>query len=145
MKIRVQQALVAFIVGFIFSVGLGIAGMTKPQNVIGFLNPLFWNPSLIFVMVGAIAVHAISYPLIRKKNSPLFDVKFHVPERKDITARLVIGAIIFGIGWGLGGFCPGPALTSIASGDMRVFVFVAAMLVGMTLFISLEKYLPFKK
>jgi uncharacterized membrane protein YedE/YeeE len=134
--------LVAFLVGFLFAVGLGIAQMTNPQKVIGFLSPFNWDPSLLFVMVGAVGVHAITYNLIRKRASPLLDSEWHVPNRHDISIRLVLGSMIFGIGWGLGGYCPGPALTSVFAGDVRAPLFVGAMLLGMILFRITERYLP---
>lgn len=139
-----KQALAAFAVGLIFAIGLGVAGMTQPQKVIGFLDVMEWDPSLILVMVGAIGVHAALYPLIRKRNSPLLDSKWHVPNRNDITTRLILGAAIFGIGWGLGGFCPGPAVAALASGDTRPFLFVIMMVIGMLVFLRAERFIPFK-
>src|SRR5690554_5511358 len=133
--------LTSFVVGFIFAIGLGISGMTQPQKVVGFLD-LFgsWDPSLIFVMVGAIAVHFVTYKLIRRRKSPLFAADWQVPTKKDITPALVIGSVIFGIGWGLAGYCPGPALTSLASFNSRSVIFIASMLVGMLLFKQIDKF-----
>lgn len=143
--ILLKQNIAAFVSGFIFAIGLAIGGMTQPQKIIGFLNPWHWDPSLLFVMIGAISVHAIAYPLIRKKlSAPLFDSRWHLPTRKDITARLIIGSALFGVGWGLGGYCPGPGLTSLASGDFRAEIFVLAMIVGMILFKRTEPYLKLK-
>jgi len=122
----------AFFVGFLFACGLGISGMIMPSNVQGFLNVFGeWRPALIFVMVGAILVHSIAYPLIMRRKSPLFDSKFYVPTRKDVTPQLIIGAILFGMGWGIGGYCPGPALVSLAGFQSSTFVFLISMLVGM--------------
>lgn len=129
-----KQNAVSFISGLIFSVGLAVSGMTQPQKVIGFLNPWNWDPSLLFVMIGAVAIHALAYPIIRKRPSPLFSSDWHVPTRQDITPKLIVGAAIFGIGWGLGGFCPGPAVTSLASAESTPFLFVGAMIVGMLIF-----------
>lgn len=140
-----KQNAVSFAVGFIFAIGLAISGMTQPQKIIGFLNPWEWDPSLLFVMIGAVGVHIVAYPLVRKRTSPLLETKWHVPTRKDVTARLVFGAILFGIGWGLGGFCPGPGVTSLASGDLRAFLFVGAMMVGMILFKKTEPYLKLRE
>lgn len=140
-----QQNFIAFLVGLIFSIGLGIAGMTQPQNIIGFLDPWNWDSSLLFVMAGAVGVHLITYPIVRKRLSPYLDTKWHTPTRNDLTIRLVLGAMLFGIGWGLGGFCPGPGLTSLASGDLRAFIFVAAMIVGMILFKKTEPYLKLRE
>lgn len=136
-----QQNAVSFAVGFLFAVGLAISGMTQPQKVIGFLNPWDWDASLLFVMLGAVGVHLISYLLVKRKASPLLDTKWHVPTRNDVTTRLVLGSAIFGIGWGLGGFCPGPGVTSLAAGDFRSALFVGTMLVGMLLFKKTERYL----
>lgn len=121
----------AVLAGILFGVGLGISGMTLPSKVTGFLDIAgAWDPSLAFVMVGAIAVHFVAYRLVMRRSSPLFDTKFHLPTRKDIDARLVVGAAIFGVGWGLGGFCPGPGLVSAASGATAAIVFVFGMVVG---------------
>lgn len=141
---RLIQNFVAFAVGLIFSVGLALAGMTQPQKIIGFLNLSNWDPSLIFVMLGAVGVHTVSYKLIRKRTTPLFDTTWHVPTRNDVTPRLLLGAAIFGAGWGLAGFCPGPAMTSLASGDARVFLFVISMLGGMLVLRKTEPYLKLR-
>jgi uncharacterized membrane protein YedE/YeeE len=127
-------SLAALLSGLLFGVGLGVSGMTLPAKVIGFLDVAGdWDASLAFVMVGAIAVHAVLYRLVRRRPVPLFDGTFHVPTRRDLDARLVVGAALFGVGWGLGGFCPGPALVSLGSGSGAAVLFVAAMLVGMLL------------
>lgn len=141
-----KNGLAALVVGFVFAIGLGISGMTQPQKVIGFLD-LFgnWDPSLIFVMVGGIIVHFATYRLIRKRKSPLFSADWHVPTKKEITPALVTGSLLFGIGWGLGGFCPGPAVTSLASFESKPFIFVLSMLVGMFLFRLVDKKLNIKK
>lgn len=140
-----QQNAVSFLVGILFSTGLALAGMTQPQKIIGFLNPWDWDPSLLFVMMGAVGVHILAYPLVRRRRSPLLDTQWHVPTRKDISARLLIGSALFGIGWGLGGFCPGPAVTSVSSGDLRTIAFVFAMIVGMLLFKKTEPYLGLRE
>ncbi|WP_141733914.1 DUF6691 family protein [Oligoflexus tunisiensis] len=141
-----KNGISALLVGFIFAIGLGISGMTQPQKVVGFLD-LFgnWDPSLMFVMVGAIGVHFITYRLIRKRSSPLFSRQWLVPEKKDITPALVIGAVLFGIGWGLAGFCPGPAVVSVASLGVKPLVFVGAMLAGMVLFRAVDAKLKLQK
>ncbi len=129
-----QQALVAFISGLIFAFGLAISGMTQPQKVIGFLQlGSGWDPSLIFVMIGAIFIHGISYRWIVGRPSPLLDHRWHIPRSKEINWSLAIGAALFGLGWGLGGFCPGPALVSFAAGQSKALYFVVAMLAGMGL------------
>ncbi len=140
-----RQNVISFAVGFIFAIGLAVSGMTQPQKIINFLNPWEWDPSLLFVMLGAVGVHTISYPLVRKRTSPLLDTKWHVPTRKDVTNRLILGSALFGVGWGLGGFCPGPGVTSLASGDFRVILFVGAMVVGMITFKKTEPYLKLRE
>lgn len=128
---KYKQSFAAFLVGFIFALGLGVSGMTQPQNVVGFLDLFHWKPALMFVMIGAISFHGIFYFLIRKKKTPLFDTQFHIPNSKEMTPSLIIGSVLFGAGWGLGGLCPGPAIVSLASGQQSVFIFVGAMVVGM--------------
>lgn len=114
-----------------FGLGLGLSGMTLPSKVIGFLDVTGpWDPTLAFVMMGAIFVHAISFRLITKRTSPFLTTSFRLPTRNDIDSRLIIGALVFGLGWGLAGFCPGPAIVGLVSGIPAVFVFVASMLVG---------------
>lgn len=135
-----KRALAAFVVGLIFALGLGISGMTQVTKVFGFLDVFGnWQPALIFVMGGAIAVHALGYYFVRRMNSPVLDSEFHVPKKKTISASLVGGAFIFGVGWGLAGFCPGPALVSLASLELRPLIFVASMLVGMKVFAFVAK------
>lgn len=130
-----KNVVAALLVGLLFGAGLAISGMTQPQKVIGFLDVFgHWDPSLLFVMGGAIGVHAIAYRLVRRQQSPLFDTRWHIPARRDITSSLVIGSLLFGMGWGLGGFCPGPAVTSLLSGHAEPIVFVIAMLLGMALY-----------
>lgn len=140
-----KQNGVSFVVGFIFALGLAISGMTQPQRITGFLDPWQWDPSLLFVMIGALSIHLVAYPLVRRRTSPLFDTKWYIPTRKDISTRLVIGSALFGIGWGLGGFCPGPGMTSLASGDLRAVLFVAAMVFGMILFKKTEPFLKLRE
>ncbi len=143
---EVKQALAALAVGFIFAIGLGISGMTQPSKVVGFLD-LFgqWDPSLIFVMVGAIAVHFVTYKIIRKRSSPLLVPNWQVPTKTNLTPALVIGALLFGVGWGLAGYCPGPAMTSLASLQTKPLIFVVSMLVGMYLFKFVDKKLKLQK
>jgi uncharacterized membrane protein YedE/YeeE len=129
-----KALLTSFGSGILFACGLGISGMTRPVKVIGFLDFFGeWDASLAFVMLGAIAVYFVAYGWSRKMPSPLLAPDFSLPKRSDLDARLILGAAIFGAGWGLGGFCPGPALTSLASGALPVFIFVIAMGIGMYL------------
>jgi len=134
-----NRIMTSFVVGFLFALGLGISGMTKPQAVQGFLD-LFgqWDYSLLGVKGGAILTHGILYRLIMKRSSPLFDTKFHVPSKKEIDPRLVFGAALFGIGWGWAGMCPGPSLVSLATGNIQVITFVVSMLLGMGVFKLVE-------
>jgi len=130
-----NRSLVAFVGGILFGIGLVLGGMTNPAKVINFLDfTRNWDPSLAFVMGGAIAIYAPINRLVSRKEHPLLDDRFHLPTRKDIDARLVIGAVLFGVGWGLGGFCPGPALVSLMSFGKSALVFGASMFAGMTLF-----------
>ncbi len=117
--------------GLLFGLGLAVSGMTQPQKVIRFLDVIHWDPSLAFVMVGAISMHAIAFRLVKHRDSTFLGSTLHLPTRKDIDPSLVIGSAIFGIGWGIGGYCPGPALASMGSNSAAVFVFVASMLIGM--------------
>jgi uncharacterized membrane protein YedE/YeeE len=125
------QIVISFIVGLFFSVGLCLSGMTLPQNILSFLDVQHWNPILLFVMIGAILVYSIGYRLITLRSRPLLANKFEIPTNRTITYDLVAGAAIFGVGWGLGGFCGGPAIASLVAGRPQVFVFVGAMLFGM--------------
>jgi uncharacterized membrane protein YedE/YeeE len=123
-----------FLAGMTFAVGLGIAGMTQPGKVVGFLDVAgSWDPSLAFVMAGAVSVYGGLYRLILRRGRPLLSPTFATTTRSDIDARLVAGAALFGVGWGLAGYCPGPSIVSLAIGELPVLVFVAAMLVGMRL------------
>lgn len=126
--------------GIIFGVGLIVGGMTQPGKIVGFLDFFGnWDPSLIFVMGGAISVHALGYRLMTKQPQPVFAPRFQVPTRRDIDPRLVLGSAIFGAGWGLAGYCPGPALTSLATLRSEAAVFVLAMAAGMLLVTLMEK------
>ena len=121
----------AIAAGLLFGAGLLLSGMTRPAKVLGFLD-LFgdWDPSLAFVMAGAIGVHALGYRLVRRRARPLADERFWVPGRGAIDARLLFGAALFGVGWGLSGYCPGPALVSLATASPGVLVFVLALVLG---------------
>jgi uncharacterized membrane protein YedE/YeeE len=127
------QVIVSFICGLCFALGLCLSGMTLPQNIIGFLDVLHWRPQLMLVMVGAIAVYAIAWRLIMRRERPILAAKFEKPSRRDIDKDLVLGAGLFGIGWGLGGFCGGPAIVSLVSGRWEAFVFVGGLIAGMVL------------
>jgi uncharacterized membrane protein YedE/YeeE len=132
----------AFVTGLVFAIGLGISGMTDTTKVIGFLTlNTEWNPALMLVMGGAIAVHAVVYRVVTKRSSPLFTESFSIPSRKDINGQLIGGAVLFGLGWGLGGVCPGPGLVSLFGGDTEMYVFVGMMAVGMFVFQQIQQRL----
>ena len=134
-----RERLSALVVGLLFGLGLMLAGMTDPGKVIGFLDLAGnWDPSLAFVMGGAIAVGLGAFALARRRTVAFLGGAMHLPTARDIDARLLSGSLLFGIGWGLGGFCPGPALVSFATGNSKAIVFVIAMLVGMALVDLLE-------
>ncbi len=124
-----------FFSGLLFALGLGLSGMTDANKVIAFLNLAGdWDPSLAFVMVGAIVVHFVLFRFILRRTSPLFNENFLVPNKSEITSRLVIGGGLFGVGWGLGGFCPGPGIVSGVSLSSHALVFIVAMVAGMVTF-----------
>ena len=136
-----MNALAAFGAGLVFGVGLIISGMTNPAKVIGFLDVAgAWDPSLAFVMVGAIGVGFFAFALARRRTATFLGGALHLPQARDIDARLIGGAMVFGIGWGLAGFCPGPALVAFGGGQDKAAVFVVAMLAGMLLFTLAERY-----
>ena len=127
-----MKNLLTLISGLLFGFGLLLSGMADPAKVQNFLD-LFgtWDPSLAFVMGGAIAVTMPGFWLVIRRNKPFFNDVFHLPSRTDLDARLITGAAIFGVGWGLGGFCPGPAITALPLAAEGTLIFVATMLTGM--------------
>ena len=134
-----KEQVASYFSGLLFAVGLGVSGMTRADKVIGFLNlPGGWDPSLAFVMMGAIAVHLVLFRLILRRGRPLFGRSFGIPTRSDLDRRLLGGAALFGVGWALGGYCPGPGLVSIAGGSSHALTFVATMIVGMLAFHAVE-------
>jgi uncharacterized protein len=130
--------LLQFVIGLIFGFGLIVSGMSDPAKVLNFLDFAAirtgaWDGSLAFVMAGAIAVTFAGYRLALSRSQPLFGERFHLPTREDIDTRIIAGPVIFGVGWGLSGFCPGPAITALGFGTKAAVMFVVAMLVGMWL------------
>ena len=127
--------LAAIAAGFIFGLGLLVSQMVNPAKVLAFLD-IFgaWDPSLALVMAAAVAVSALGYAAARKRGAPLLALGFEIPARRNLEPRLLMGAAIFGIGWGLAGLCPGPAITLLPLGIAKAFVFVGAMLAGMLIF-----------
>jgi hypothetical protein len=129
---RISQVAVALASGAVFGLGLSLSGMLDPARVQGFLDVFgAWDPSLAFVLGGAVAVAMIGVVFMRRMARPLLDTVFDLPTATKIDARLTIGSAIFGVGWGLAGFCPGPALSALSLGLMPVVAFVVAMVVGM--------------
>lgn len=127
-----SRLLASFGAGVLFAVGLAISGMTQPSKVVGFLDFTGeWDPSLVFVMGAAVGVTFILFRLSWRRGAPLFAPKFQLPTRRDIDGRLIAGSALFGAGWGLGGFCPGPVLSSVATGAADIFIFLASMSAGM--------------
>lgn len=135
-----QHRITEFAVGLLFGIGLILSGMTDPGKVIGFLD-LFgpWDPSLALVMGGAILVGVFAFAVARKRTRTFLGGALHLPKSNDIDRRLVVGGLVFGAGWGLAGFCPGPALVSLGAGQPQAAVFVIAMLAGMGVFELLER------
>lgn len=125
-------ALPSLVSGTLFGAGLAIGGMTNPGRVRGFLD-LFgdWDPTLAFVMGGAVIVMAIVWRMVPRMAAPLFEEQFHVPTRKDLDPRLIGGAALFGIGWGIAGLCPGPGIAALVIAPQAAAIFVLAMLAGM--------------
>jgi hypothetical protein len=138
----------ALVVGVLFGLGLAISGMLNPTKVLGFLDLAgAWDPTLAVVMAAGLGVNALAYRLTMRRAKPVLAAAFQVPTRKDIDLRLVLGSAIFGVGWGIAGICPGPALASLGAGawsgsgllEPGILVFVAAMLAGMGLFSLIER------
>lgn len=129
-----RRLLPPLVSGLLFGAGLTLSGMTDPARVRGFLDVAGrWDPTLAFVMGGAVLVMAVAWRIQSRMTRPLFGEKFSLPDRRDFDARLILGSALFGIGWGLAGLCPGPAIASLAVAPAAVLPFVAAMLAGMAL------------
>ena len=123
-----------YLIGVLFGVGLIISGMSNPQKILGFLDLAgTWDPSLIFVMAGAVIVGLGGFYVVSKRTEAFFGGALHIPQRRDISKPLIIGSLIFGAGWGMAGFCPGPAIVALGAGHLKALVFVLAMLAGMAL------------
>jgi uncharacterized protein len=132
--------LTALLAGLIFGFGLILSGMANPAKVLGFLDITgLWDPSLAFVMAGAIIVGIAAFFVARKRTVSFLGGAMHLPKSRDIDRRLVIGSLVFGIGWGIAGFCPGPALVALGMGEIKALVFVAAMIGGMVIFEIIEQ------
>jgi len=135
-----MQRFSAFLVGLIFGIGLILSGMTDPGKVLGFLD-LFglWDPSLAFVMGGAILVGLIAFTVAKKRTTSMLGDAMQLPTARHVDKRLILGSLAFGVGWGLAGFCPGPAIVSVGAGEIKAVVFVLAMLAGMLVFGWIER------
>lgn len=135
-----MRTLLAFVAGLVFGLGLLLSGMADPAKVLGFLDLAgAWDPSLMFVMGGAVGVGAVAFAAARRRERSLLGEPMQVPTKTGIDRRLVAGALLFGAGWGLAGFCPGPAIVALGLGEPGAVVFVAAMLAGMGLFEFIER------
>lgn len=130
-----MQLLMSLFAGLVFGLGLIVSGMTDPSNIIGFLDLAgSWNPSLAFVMGGAIAVGVPAFYFARTRSRAILGDPMRLPTAEHIDRRLLLGGLVFGVGWGLAGYCPGPALASLATGGSKPLIFTAAMLAGMAIF-----------
>jgi len=129
-----MKNIITFVTGLIFGLGLIISGMTNPDKVIRFLDiGGIWDPSLMFVMFGGIAVAFVGFKFVQNESQTVFDDTIYLPGTTHISKELVIGSLLFGAGWALAGFCPGPALVALGAGYKEAFIFVMAMIVGMTI------------
>ncbi|MBY3095187.1 YeeE/YedE family protein [Rhizobium laguerreae] len=135
MNRNIYQFVAALASGIVFGFGLSLSGMLNPVRVQGFLNVFgAWDPSLAFVLGGAVVIAFIGVQVMKRMRHPAFDDSYHMPTSRRIDVPLVIGSALFGLGWGIGGFCPGPAVASLSLGLTRTILFVVAMLGGMTLY-----------
>ena len=136
-----MAALTSLLAGLVFGLGLIISGMANPAKVLGFLDIAGrWDPSLAFVMAGAIAVGLIAFRFANQRTVSFIGIPIKVPAARHIDRRLVVGSAVFGVGWGIAGFCPGPALVALGMGETKAIAFVVAMLLGMGLFELLERH-----
>lgn len=138
-----MPAFTALLAGLVFGLGLIVSGMADPAKVLGFLDLAgAWDPSLAFVMLGAIAVGMVAFAVARQRTVSFLGDAMRLPTARQIDRRLVIGSALFGVGWGIAGFCPGPGLVALGMGEIKALAFVAAMLVGMGLFELIERHGP---
>ena len=134
-----MMAFTSLLAGLVFGLGLIVSGMANPAKVLGFLDLAgAWDPSLALVMGGAVGVGLLAFAVARRRRLSLLGAEMRLPTARQIDRRLIGGGLLFGIGWGVAGFCPGPALTALGMGEVKALVFVAAMLVGMGIFELLE-------
>jgi uncharacterized protein len=136
---RAMIALASLLAGLVFGLGLIVSGMANPAKVLGFLDLAgHWDPSLAFVMAGAIAVGSVAFLAARRRSKSLLGAAMRLPSARGIDRRLVVGSVVFGVGWGIAGFCPGPGLVALGMGEAKALVFVLAMLAGMGIFELIE-------
>ncbi len=138
-----MKLLISYLVGVIFSIGLTVSGMVDPNRVIGFLD-IFrdWDPALVFVMGGAAGLNLILFRFVLKRKNPIFAPSFSLPTSTTVDWRLIVGSALFGIGWGIGGICPGPGIANLFTLKAEVFAFIIAMLGGMLVFKWVNQFLP---
>lgn len=135
-----KYALASFFAGLIFGIGLIVSGMANPEKVLGFLDIAGqWDPSLAFVMGGAIIVGLIAFAVARRRTLSFLGFTMKLPAHSQIDKRLIMGGLMFGVGWGIAGFCPGPGLVALGAGEIKAAVFVAAMVAGMAIFELIER------
>jgi uncharacterized membrane protein YedE/YeeE len=134
--------IVTFLIGVVMALGFGLAGITRPETIVGFLDfSGDWRPAVMLVMGTGVVVTFVAYRLIFRRQAPLLGPRFMVPTRRDVDWRLVTGAALFGVGWGVTGYCPGPALASVATGSLPVYVFLGTMVAGMLLYRGFDRAL----
>jgi uncharacterized membrane protein YedE/YeeE len=135
-----MYALYSFVAGLIFGIGLIVSEMYNPYKVLGFLD-LFgkWDPSMLLVMGGAVAVGIVAFTIAGRRTATFINTPMHMPTARDIDAKLIGGSAVFGIGWGLVGFCPGPAVVALGTGHVKAFLFVIAMIAGMGIYELIER------
>ncbi|WP_298432481.1 DUF6691 family protein [uncultured Jannaschia sp.] len=135
-----MRLIASYIVGLVFGVGISISGMANPAKVLNFFDIAgSWDPSLAFVMGGALLVTFVGYRWVLRADGPLLDTRFLIPTRSDLDPRLIGGAALFGVGWGIAGFCPGGALPALGTGTTDVFIFVAAVIAGIWIARNLDR------
>ena len=135
-----MHVIAAFVAGLVFGLGLILSGMADPAKVLGFLDLAgLWDPSLAFVMAGAIAIGVFAFALARQRTVSYLGLTMKMPTAREIDRRLIAGSLLFGVGWGIAGFCPGPGLVALGMGHLKALVFTVAMLAGMGLFEFLER------
>ncbi|WP_397544313.1 DUF6691 family protein [Roseovarius salis] len=134
-----MRLIASYAIGLVFGIGIAVSGMANPAKVLNFFDITGrWDPSLIFVMGGALVTTALGYRLVLRRRVPLLDARFHLPGRRDLDAPLVGGSALFGVGWGMSGFCPGGALPALGTGQIDVVLFVIAMAAGIALSRTLQ-------